>query len=150
MKNNGYYGIGVENMKNTINYGTLFRSAVLLGAGFIFLIGKRFKRQASDTVNSHKRIPLYEYETFEDFYAHIPHGCILVGIELTDTAKNLVEYTHQRNCIYLLGSEDKGLSKEAMKKCHDFIKIPMPSSLNVATTGSIVMYDRLLKQTRKI
>jgi tRNA (guanosine-2'-O-)-methyltransferase len=42
----GYYGIGIENVKTAENVGTLWRSAYILGASFIFTIGKRYKKQA--------------------------------------------------------------------------------------------------------
>ena len=48
MRDNGYYGIGVECMKSILNYGTLFRSAQIFDADFIFIIGRRFKIQSSD------------------------------------------------------------------------------------------------------
>lgn len=34
----GYFGIGIYNGKNTANIGTLWRSAAILGANFIFTI----------------------------------------------------------------------------------------------------------------
>ena len=67
MKQNGFFGIGVMGMKYAINYGTLFRTAQVVGADFIFLIGKQFKKQYSDSMNSFKHIPLYEYENFDQF-----------------------------------------------------------------------------------
>ena len=60
MKSKGYYGIGVMNMKTSENYGTLYRTAQILNADFIFIIGARFKMQASDTMNSSKHIPLLD------------------------------------------------------------------------------------------
>ena len=44
MKDKGYFGIGCLNMKTAENYGTLFRTAQILGADFIFMIGSRFKK----------------------------------------------------------------------------------------------------------
>lgn len=35
--NNGFFGIGIENMKSAMNIGTLWRSAINLGADFIFV-----------------------------------------------------------------------------------------------------------------
>ena len=73
MSNRGYFGIGCTNMKAIVNYGTLFRSAICFGADFIFLIGKRFKKQASDTMCSWRHIPLYEYQTCEEFLDLVEH-----------------------------------------------------------------------------
>ena len=52
----GYFGIGIQNAKTDENIGTLWRSAFIMGASFIFTIGKRYKKQATDTPKSWKNI----------------------------------------------------------------------------------------------
>lgn len=141
----GFFGIGIQNVKTPINVGTLWRSAYILGANFIFTIGKRYKHQASDTTKAPRHIPLYHYETFKDFYNHMPHNCKLVGVELDDNAIDLKYFVHPERCVYLLGAEDAGLTKEAMEKCHYIVRIAGDYSMNVSVAGSIVMYDRLCK-----
>lgn len=143
------FGIGCFNMKNEINYGTLFRSALLFNANFIFLIGKRFKRQASDTFNSSRHIPLFEYQSIDKFFDNIPYGFKLVGIELEEYAINIEDYEHPKNAVYLLGAEDNGLPNSILEKCHDIIKLPGNRSMNVSVAGSIVMYDRYIKGLKR-
>jgi tRNA G18 (ribose-2'-O)-methylase SpoU len=145
MKKNGYFGIGCLNMKTSMNYGTLFRTAQVFDADFIFLIGSRFKRQASDTMKSWKHLPLFEYENFEDFNNHRPYDCELIGIELTETATPIKDFKHPKQACYLLGAEDNGLSKEAIQKCQKVVYLPGERSLNVSVAGSIVLYDRINK-----
>ena len=145
MKDKGYFGIGCLNMKTSMNYGSLFRTAQILGADFIFLIGSRFKPQATDTMKSFRHIPLFEYKTFKDFNDHRPYNCPLIGIELTDNAIPIGEYKHPRQACYLLGAEDNGLTKEAISHCQEIIILPGERSLNVAVAGSIVLYDRINK-----
>lgn len=152
MKNkdkSGYFGIGCINMKNPINYGTLFRTAQVLGADFIFLIGKRFKAQTSDTMKSFKHIPLYQYDSFEDFNKNLPYGCKVIGIELSDEAEDIYEFKHPKQACYLLGAEDDGIPDKILKKCYKVIKLPGKRSLNVSVAGSIVLYDRLKQQWKK-
>jgi len=145
----GFFGIGIQNIKTESNIGTLWRSANILGADFIYTIGKRYKKQSSDTMKTFKHIPLYHYETFEDFYNHLPFDCRLVGIELDDKSRKLEKYVHPERCVYLLGAEDHGLTKEALAKCHDIIQIAGDHCLNVSVAGSIVMYDRYSKVLTK-
>lgn len=38
-KTKGYFGIGIENALQTQNIGTIWRSAQIMGADFIFIIG---------------------------------------------------------------------------------------------------------------
>lgn len=143
----GYFGIGIFNGKTPENLGTLWRTASLFGASFIFTIGKRYKKQCSDTMNSAKHIPLYHYENFESFYDNMPKDCLLIGIELNEYSKPIKQFSHPQRCIYLLGAEDNGLNLECINGCHDLIQLPGEYSMNVAVAGSIVMYDRISKGT---
>jgi tRNA G18 (ribose-2'-O)-methylase SpoU len=141
-----FFGIGIEHVKTSHNVGTLWRSADLLGASFIYTIGRRYRPQITDTMKSYHSIPLNWYETFEDFYNHLPYDCLLIGVELDDRAVDLAQFSHPKRAVYLLGAEDHGLTKEAIKRCHGMIKLPGRYSMNVAVAGSIVMYDRATRK----
>jgi len=141
----GFYGVGIECCKTEVNYGSLFRTANILGASFMFVIGKRFKKQCSDTTKSFLHIPTYSYETFDEFYKNIPINTILCGVELSKTAKQLENFTHPLRAIYLLGAEDHGLSKKALEKCKELIVLRGEYSMNVAVAGSIVLYHRQMQ-----
>lgn len=69
-------------------------------------------------------------------------------MELDDTAENLETFEHPRRCVYLLGAEDNGLSKQAIEKCHYLVKFKSEKSLNVSVAGTIVLYDRGLNKPR--
>ncbi len=141
----GYCGIGVVNMKKEVNYGTLFRSAFCFGADFIFLIGHRFKKQASDTVRTERHIPLYEYTDSEDFLAHRPYDCQLVGLEICDRAMPIRVLSHPERAIYILGQEDGSLPKQILDACQMVAQIPTSHCLNVSVAGSIILFDRFNK-----
>ena len=145
MKDKGYYGIGCINMKTEVNYGTLFRTAQILDADFVFLIGRKFKRTPSDTMCSYRHLPVFEYETFEDFKKHLPFGCELVCVELTDNAIILGEFKHPKQAAYLLGAEDTGIPNEILEQSNYIVKLIGNRSMNVAVAGSIVIYDRIKK-----
>ena len=145
----GFSGEGIFNGTTNENVGALWRSADLMGAKFIYTIGKRYRKQASDTMKSFRHIPLYHYDTFEDFYKALPYDCRLVGIELHDKSEYIQSFLHPERCVYLLGAEDSGLSNEAIEKCHKLIQLPGRFSMNVAVAGSIVMYDRISKMSQQ-
>lgn len=145
MKDSGYYGIGIERGKTEYNYWTLFRTAQILDADFLFIIGARFNPHPADTMCSYRHIPTYSYKDFSDFNDHRPYDCRLVGIEMLSDAIDLKKYTHPKRAIYLLGSEDNGLSANARRHCSDVIKLYGERSLNVSVAGSIVLYDRITK-----
>ena len=142
----GYYGIGVFNGKTEQNIGTLWRSANIFGADFIFTIGKRYTRQKSDTMQTPRHIPLFNYDSWDDFKKHIPYDCPVVAIELDHKSIPIKRYVHPERCVYLLGAEDSGIPKEIIEKCRDIIQLPGDVCMNVAVAGSIVMYDRVNKQ----
>ena len=145
---NEYFGIGIQNGKTPENLGVLWRSAQNMGASFIFTIGNRYAKQASDTHNAVKAMPYFHYDTFDAFFKNLPKGARLVGVELTEKALPLEAFNHPRRCVYLLGAEDHGLSKLAIEKSHFLVKFKSELSLNVAVAGSIVMYDRGIDKPR--
>ena len=105
----GYFGIGIYQAKRFENVGVLWRGAYQLGASFIFTIGKRYRRQASDTTATWAHIPLYTYTAFDDFFEALPYGCRLVGVEAGGTL--VAGLRHPERAVYLLGAEDGGLPK---------------------------------------
>ena len=142
----GYFGIGIYGPKMTKNIGTLWRTADIFGADFMFTIGKRYETMRSDKRKSWKHIPLFEYEDFSIFRGSLPKDSRLVGIELDEHSQPLMTYKHQERAVYLLGAEDFGLPEDVIASCDDIIQLPGDYSLNVSVAGSIVIYDRLLKR----
>lgn len=142
----GYYGIGIFHGKTEENLGTLWRSAFILDADFIFTVGKRYRTQCTDTPKTPRHIPLFHFDTWDDFMAHIPHDCPVCAVELDERAVTLDDYEHPERCIYLLGAEDHGIPAAVLDRCHDVVQIPGKVCYNVAVAGSIVMYDRMAKE----
>lgn len=145
----GYFAVGIYHTKTEINVGTLWRSATLYGAAFVYTVGRRYKRQSSDTQKTPKHTPLFHFETVDDLVEHLPWSCPLIGVELHERAKPLA--THSNNwerCAYLLGAEDHGLPEHVVERCHSVLQVEtlMPQSLNVAVAGSIILHDRYTKQ----
>lgn len=140
----GYFGIGIINGKTKANIGTLWRSATLYDAAFIFTIGRRYKRQASDTPHTPRHTPLFEFDTVDDLLRHLPYSCPLVGVELDPRAVPLTEFKHPERACYLLGAEDHGLSPSVTDRCHHIVQVEtaQPQSMNVAVAGSLVLHSR--------
>ena len=144
----GFFGIGILNNVNELNIGTLWRSAYVLGASFIFTIDRKYKTQSSDVSAAWTKIPLYHYETFTDFKCHLPFSTKIIGVEMGEGAVAIGQFEHPDMAVYLLGNEQRGLSKKITEQCHSLIKLPGEFSMNVAVAGSIVMYDRNNKENR--
>ena len=141
----GFFGIGIYQCKTGANIGTLWRSAAIYGADFIFTIGQRYSKQASDTMKTYRHIPLYHYLNGDDFFNHVPYDCPVIAIELSEKAIPVTMFEHPERCIYLLGAEDYGLPSAMINRCKETVQLPGAYCLNVAVAGSIIMYDRLIK-----
>jgi len=137
-----YFEIGIFNPRNSADVGTLWRSAYQLGAAGIFIIGRPYRRQTSDTANAQALIPLRQFAAFEDFLASRPVGAQLVGIEMGGVP--LSGFKHPERAIYLLGAEDSGLPQRilAARNFVAAIESLRSQSYNLAVSGSIVLVHR--------
>lgn len=144
----GYFGIGIDQASKAGNVGNLIRTAHAFGASFVFAVnpkvvahtGELVTQDFTDTSKSHQQIPFFNYATAADI--EVPQGCQMIGIEITEEAIDLPSFKHPVQAIYVLGGERSSLSKDMLARCDSVIKIPTKFSLNVATAGAIVMYDR--------
>lgn len=73
-------------------------------------------------------------------------NCLIVGVEITNDAVPLTGFTHPDRAFYILGHESRGLSESFLSVCDHVVHIPSKFCLNVATTGSLVLYDRNMKE----
>ena len=144
----GYFGIGVEGLSKPMNAGNLYRSAHALGASFVFTVAASYRDEIrkSDTSAMEGQVPFYEFGDLDAM--RLPRGCALVGVEITEDAIELPSFCHPRCAAYVLGMERGSLSPEITECCDHIVKIPTQFSLNVATAGAIVMYDRLISLQR--
>src|SRR3546814_8524707 len=84
-----------------MNVGNLFRSAHAFGADFVFAIAPAVNLRElhkSDTSETPRHVPLYEFATVADLT--LPRGCQLVGVELLDDAAELPRFTHPARAAY--------------------------------------------------
>lgn len=139
----GYFGIGIIGVSKTGNAGNLIRTANAFGANFAFMVAPEFRRgiHKYDTAKTSSAIPVFEAASFDALT--MPKGVKLVGVELCDEATVLPSFAHPKRAVYIFGGERISLPEDIQAKCHHMVKIPTKFSLNVATAGAIVMYDRM-------
>ncbi len=145
----GYFGIGAEGVSKSANVGALLRTAHAFGASFCFTLGAGFDARAArsaDTSDTALHVPLYRYRS--DEMLRLPHGCVLVGIEMAEDAAELPSFRHPLNAAYVLGPERSSLSPAILAQCRHVVRIPTRFSLNLAVAGALVLYDRLLQHGR--
>jgi tRNA G18 (ribose-2'-O)-methylase SpoU len=138
----GYFAIGVEGISKAVNLGNLMRSAHAFGASFVFTVGADARAlMHTDTSKASAHVPLYHWRSLAEL--ELPKGCSLVGVEILDDAAELPSFPHPLQAAYVLGPERGRLSPELVSRCRHLVRIPAAFSLNVATAGAVVMYDRL-------
>ena len=139
----GYSAIGVEGISKAVSLGNLLRSAHAFGASFVFTIGadETAIEIRHDTSKAWTHLPLYHWRSLADL--RLPKGCNLVGVEILDEAHDLPSFPHPLRAAYVLGPERGALSPELAARCQHLVRIPAAFSLNLATAGAIVMYNRL-------
>lgn len=138
------YAILFDRPKIEHNIGTAMRSCYNFGADMIITIGRRYCRQAADTTNTLKHIPMLHFASFDEYCNHAlvwPH----VAIEITEDAEEIRNFCHPESCVYMFGPEDGSLSVKAQSIAIRKVKIPTRSCLNLGVTASCVMFDRLMK-----
>ncbi len=70
------------------------------------------------------------------------HGACIIGLD-ANASKDWNSYPYPKHCVFVLGNETEGLSREVQQCCHDFTKIPMNNgveSLNVAVTAGLLAF----------
>jgi tRNA G18 (ribose-2'-O)-methylase SpoU len=148
-RSRGYFGIGIEGVSKSANVGALLRTAHAFGAAFCFSIGTGWDARAArhaDTADTPAHVPLWRFPDVDSL--SLPEGCVLVAVELLDTATDLPSFRHPLNAAYVLGPERAGVSPVLLARCRHVIRIPTRFSLNLAVAGALVLYDRLLQHGR--
>ena len=140
-RSRGYFGIGVEGVSKSANVGALLRTAHAFGAAFCFIVGPGWDARASrlaDTPNTPDHVPFWRFPDIGSL--QLPQHCVLVGVELLDTATDLPSFRHPMNAAYVLGPERSGLSPEMLERCRHVVRIPTRFALNLAVVGALVLY----------
>lgn len=132
-----------------MNVGTLFRTAHAFGASFLFTVNAQYSRREggrADTSDAPGHVPFYSFPDVASM--QLPHGCRLVGVELTEDAIELPSFRHPTAAAYVLGPERSSLSPAMVERCAFVVKIPMRFCVNLGVAAAIVMYDRMISLGR--
>ena len=143
-----FCGLVVLNPKLEGNIATLFRSAAALDSvDFLATIGERYERLRGDTVCSTRRIPCFHFPEFRSFFDSMPQHCELVGVEMSNDSVDLKTFQHPDRAVYMFGSEDTGIPDHILNMCRMKVALPSPLgiSMNLSSSGSMVLWDRYLK-----
>ena len=115
----------------------------------VFYTGKRYPRalmRNPEIVDMRRRvglsIPLAEVECLIDI---APVNMELICVEFAENAIALPEYHHPDNAFYIFGPEDGTISQDVIDRVDDVVYVPTVGCMNLATTVSVLLYDRFTK-----
>ena len=137
-----YFEVGVYQPRREHNVGTLWRTALQVGANAVFTVGRQYRYQTSDVFKTTQNLPLKHYLSVEELLQNRPADTKLIAVEMGGIS--LRQFQHPARAVYLLGAEDVGLPQFVLQKADIVLSLDAATkaSYNLAVAGSIVMYHR--------
>ena len=143
----------LDNVRSMYNVGAFFRTADGAAIERILLSGITARPPKSaitkTALGAEERVP---WESVADLSACLKdlrqHGYEIAAIETSNRAVDLFDWRPRFPTCVLFGHEVDGISTDVLDGCDTHVRIPMlglKHSLNVASAGSIVMYELLRK-----
>lgn len=142
----GTVGIGTVLGNFPVNFGTLVRAARCFGADFVFTVNGEYDG-GDPAVGHDKHIPCFHYDDLTDFRHGIPKDSYIIRVDYDDSATRLSGFHHPEKVVYLLGSEGDGFNRVDDPPGTP-VYINTEYCLNTGMAGNIVLYDRMMKQTK--
>lgn len=145
--------LALDRVQDPGNVGTLVRSATATGAGPVFL--------SPDSVSPHH--PKVLRATVGQWFRNPPVSIELdillkhartksIRITVADTSgKSFWDCDFTPPTLFVLGNEGEGISEKIRSQADTVVSIPMHSdveSLNVATTGSLLLYEAIRQRAK--
>lgn len=141
----GFAAIGLYSPKTSVNIGAALRAAHCFGASLMVIENARYRKALPDVTKAYRHLPLIHSPLMDA----LPHDCVPIGIEITEDAESLVDFTHPHSAYYLFGPEDGSLPNKIVDRCKYVVSIPTRFCLNLAMTVNVVLYDRAAKALRR-
>ncbi|MBM3966219.1 MAG: RNA methyltransferase [Planctomycetes bacterium] len=145
--------LALECVQDPGNVGTLLRTATATGAGPVFLssdsVSAYHPKVLRATVGQWFRNPPFSIE-IDDLLSLARSRKIQIAVA-DASGQSFWDCDFTKPTLFVLGNEGEGISDKARSHADSVVAIPMSlgvESLNVATTGSLLLYETL-RQRRK-
>lgn len=155
----------LDRPKTPANVGTVFRSALALGARTVILCAPRWPLDRAplddlktDPSNAYRHLDVRLVDTLEAGLALAPAHDVVVVERGLNTPTFLDAFTHPERCVYIFGPEDSGVAVRSIPPMRPYVPVeirgaralahPLQGCLNLATAVSIVLYDRAAQLRR--
>lgn len=143
----------LDNVRSMYNTGAFFRTADGAGLERLYLSGitaRPPKNAITKTaLGAEESVPWVDcrdpFATIQDLRQQ---GYEIAAIETAVTAVDVFDWQPRWPVLLLFGHEVDGVQPELLAQCDTYVRIPMlgqKHSLNVASSGAIVLYELLRK-----
>ncbi len=146
-RNEAPFLLVLDHIQDPQNVGTLLRTADAVGVHGVVLPGRRTATITPAVVNTSSGATEHLSITTGNISQHIQqlqrNGVWVVGVEQDARAYVFDQFTLPEPLALVLGAEGSGLARLTRERCDALVHLPMGGhieSLNVAVTGSIVLY----------
>ncbi|MBM7870070.1 TrmH family RNA methyltransferase [Clostridium pascui] len=151
----GFY-ILADRIQDPGNMGTIIRSAHAAGALGVILtkgtVDVYNDKTLRSTMGSIFHIPIIE-DTDLSITKTLQNNQFKILVSSLEESQDFYDINLNKNIIICVGNEGSGISDEILKLSDEKFKIPMPGkaeSLNVAVAASVMMFERVRQNLKKV
>jgi 23S rRNA (guanosine2251-2'-O)-methyltransferase len=141
----------LDNLRSTLNVGSIFRTADGAGVAHIYCCGTtptpEHPKISKTSLGAQEFIPWsYHRNALEVLETKLNQKFIVFSLESTTKSENLFDAViHQPStpALLIIGNEISGIDPELVKRSHHVYSLPMmgkKTSLNVAVAAGIALY----------
>jgi 23S rRNA (guanosine2251-2'-O)-methyltransferase len=140
--------IALDGVSDVRNFGAIVRSAECLGAHAVIIPEKGSARITADAIKTSAgalhTFPVCREKSIVRAIEFLKESGLKVICSDEKSGKNVPEVNLKGPCVLIMGSEDKGISKELLALSDTIVRIPMSGnigSLNVSVASGIILYE---------
>lgn len=140
----------LDRVTDVRNLGAIARSAECAGVHAIILPSRGSAQINADTIKTSagalNNIPVHRSPNLKDTILYLKDSGLTVTAVTEYASKNYFAEDLTGPQVFILGSEEDGISPEYLKLCDNRIKIPLfgnTGSLNVSVAAGVVMFETL-------
>ena len=137
-----------DSVTDVRNFGAIVRSAECAGAHAVVFPSKGSARIGADAVKTSAgaihHIPICRVHSLKSTISFLQQSGIKVVAATEKSSKLYTQTTMSEPIAIVMGSEDTGISENALKMADELISIPINgkiSSLNVSVASALIMYE---------
>lgn len=140
----------LDHITDVRNLGAIARSCECAGVDCIILPNEGSAPINADAIKTSagalNKIPICKSFNTKSTLNFLKQNSISIYAATEKANKTYTQADMRKALCLVMGAEDKGLSKEVLKLCDEFVKIPMQgeiSSLNVSVATGILLFEVL-------